>query len=119
MNLELPLDGTTRSKLRPTSKALFRSDFALEAYLLIAGQDRFYKGQLAKATGCQANFAGDFLRRLESNRLIERLPQEEGQTRHYYRKLPSPIWTFIKDLAQGILDQPEGTVTQLPSRSRP
>jgi DNA-binding MarR family transcriptional regulator len=84
MNLEPPQDGTTQRRLRPISKALFHSDFALEAFILIAQEDRFYKGQVAKVTGCQPNYAGDFLRRLESHGLIERVPQEEGQTRHYY-----------------------------------
>ncbi len=116
MNIELPLDGKQRTLVRPLSKALFHSDFALESFLLISREDRFYGGQLAEVSGCKPNYAGQFLRRLEGEGLVERLPQEPGQVRQYFRRVPSPIWDSLASMVEGLLDQPQSTVTRLPSR---
>lgn len=121
MNIELPLDGKQRQGLRPLSRALFQSQYALEAYLLIASSERFYKAQLAEVTGCQPSYATSFLRRLESVQLVERLPTEEGQQRQYLRKAPSPIWDHLVSLADSVLEDDAvgggGEVTPLPRRS--
>lgn len=117
MNIELPLDRKQRSKVRPLSKALFHSEYALEAYIEIALKSRFYKSQIATAAGCQPNFAGSFLKRLEDERLIERVPTEEGQRRHYFRKVDSPIWMALLNLSDALLSEgPSATVAQLPRR---
>jgi predicted transcriptional regulator len=116
MNIELPLDGKQQGSVRPTSKALFHSDFALEAFVLIGQEAKFYGGQLAELTGCKANYASQFLRRLEEAGLIERLPTEPGQARRYFRRRPSPIWELSLSLAHELLEEPESTVTQLTPR---
>ena len=119
MNIELPLDGKQRQQIRPISKALFHSEYAFEALLEIAQQPRFFKSQVAEAAGCQANYAAKFLKRIEDERLIERLPTEDGQRRHYYRKVESPVWGFLLGLAESLLGQapPAAEVTSLPRRS--
>jgi len=117
MNIELPLDGNQRSQLRPVSKALFHSEYALEAFLLMAREPRFFKGQVANAAGCAPNFAASFLQRLEGEQLIERLPTEDGQRRHYFRKVNSPVWDALVQLADSLLQQPqEAQVSRLPQR---
>ena len=117
MNIELPLDGNQRERLRPLSKALFQSEYALEACLLLAQEPRFYSAQLAEATGCQPSYAGPFLRRLEKAGLVQRLPQEDGQRRRYLQRCPSPIWDMLQHLAKDLLDQPDAAVTRLPTWS--
>jgi DNA-binding MarR family transcriptional regulator len=117
MNIELPLDGKQQEKLRPVSKALFHSEYALEAYLLIAQEPQFYSAQLAEVTGCQPSYAGPFLRRLEDAHLVQRLPQEGGQRRRYLKKLPSPVWEVLHQLAANLLEEPDAEVTRLPRRT--
>lgn len=117
MNIELPLDGNQRSRLRPVSKALFHSEYALEAFLLMVQEPRFFKQQVANASGCAPNFAAAFLKRLEGERLIERISTEEGQRRHYFQKVPSPVWDALLQLAESLLRQPqEAQVARLPRR---
>ena len=120
MNIELPLDGKQRALVRPASKALFKSEYALEVYLLIALEPRFYKGQLARLTGCQPSFASSFIKRLQEERLVEPLSTEEGQQRHYMRKVPGPIWDALVNLALVLLSDSRAAggaeVTQLPQR---
>jgi hypothetical protein len=118
MNIELPLDGKQRARIQPISKTLFHSEYALEAFLLMAGEPRFFKGQVAETTGCQANFASSFLKRLEAEGLIERLPTEDGQRRHYFQKRRSPVWSALVELAENLLQElPEAQVSRLPRRS--
>jgi hypothetical protein len=117
MNIELPLDGKQRSRLRPVSKGLFHSEYALEAFLLILNQKQFFSGQVADATGCQPNFAGALVRRLQKAGLVEALPRDPGQRRHYFRRRPSGIWQAIEALIQSVLEEPQGEVTALPNRS--
>jgi hypothetical protein len=120
MNIELPLDGKQRARLRPISKTLFHSEYALEAFLLIAKEARFFKGQVAEAAGCQPNYAAAFLKRLEGEQFIERLPTEAGQRRHYFCKVPSPVWTALVQLTEALLQEPverDAQVTRLPKRS--
>jgi hypothetical protein len=103
MNIELPLDGASRDRLQPVSRAVFQSKYAFEAVLLIAQEERFYPGQIADVCGCQPNYARDFMRRLEAATLIVPLPKEPGQSRHYYRRLESPLWEFCVSWAKQIL----------------
>jgi hypothetical protein len=117
MNIELPLDGKQRARLRPVSKGLFHSEYALEAFLLILQEPRVYSAQVAGVTGCQPNFAGSLLRRLETGGLVEALPLEEGQRRHYFRRRPSPIWDPLLEMIGLLLQEPESEVTRLPKRS--
>jgi hypothetical protein len=117
MKIELPLDGRQRSRLRPVSKALFHSDYALEAFLLILNEEQFFSGQVAEVVGCQANYAGIFVKRLQKAGLVEALPREAGQRRHYFRQRPSAIWRAIEALIESALDEPQAEVTALPSRS--
>jgi DNA-binding transcriptional regulator GbsR (MarR family) len=105
MNIELPLDGKQRTQVRPTSKALFHSAYALEAFLLIAQVERFYKAQVAEITGCQPSFASSFIKRLEDAALVEPVPAEEGQRRHYLRKAPSPLWGTMIQLTEALLSE--------------
>jgi DNA-binding MarR family transcriptional regulator len=119
MNIELPLDRKQRERLRPFSKAFFHSEYAFEAYLLIAQSKRFYKGQIATVTGCQPSYASSFLQRLEREQLVEPVPSEEGQRRHYLRKAPSPAWDALLGLARALLyeeAQGDAQVTSLPQR---
>jgi hypothetical protein len=117
MNLELPLDGTARSRVRPVSKALFHSEYTAEAILLMLGEDRFYGAQIAAATGCQPNFASSLLTRFESVGLLERLPPEEGQLRRYYRRRPSTMWDSLGTIIEDLLKEPPPQVAQLTPRS--
>jgi hypothetical protein len=116
MNIELPLDGTARDKLRPVSKALYGSDFVLEALLVMAQEPRFFGGQLATLSGCEGSYASGLLKRFVEVRLIETLPKEPGQSRKYYRTLPSPLWEASVALAQSLLTEPHAGVSHLPSR---
>ena len=117
MNIELPLDRKRRARVRPISKGLFRSEYALEAFLLILQSDRFYGAQIAEATGCQPNFAGTLIRRLEAAGLVEAVPPEDGQRRNYYLRRPSPIWDSLMAILSHLLEEPESEITQLPRRS--
>lgn len=103
MNIDFPLDGTARGIVQPVSKALFQSIYALELMLAIGRSDRFFQAGLAAAAGCQPNYAQQLMKRLETAGLIEPVPREPGQLRHYYRRLPSPIWGFCEDLAADLL----------------
>jgi hypothetical protein len=116
MNLELPLDGTTSARLRPVSKLLFHSEYTAEAILLMLTKDRFYGAQIAAATGCQANFAGSLLARFESAGLVEKLPQEEGQLRRYYRRRASTIWDSLGTIVEELLNEPPPEVARLTPR---
>ncbi len=99
------------------SKALFQSIYALEIMLSIARSERFYQAEVAAAAGCQANYAQQLIRRLETAALIEPLPREPGQVRHYYRRLPSPLWQFCEDLAGHLLEgTDDAQVTHLKAR---
>jgi hypothetical protein len=117
MTIELPLDRTAQATVRPLSTAAFKSQYALEALLLIADAERFYPGEIAAATGCQPNFAGAFVRRLADAGLVERLAADPGQLRHYYRKRPSPLWSAVVALVEGLLgDETAASVTRMPQR---
>jgi hypothetical protein len=116
MNIDLPLDGTTRDKLRPVSKALYGSDFVLEALLVMAQEPRFFGGQLAAMSGCEGSYASALLKRFAEVKLIETLPKEPGQSRKYYRTLPSPLWDASVSLAESLLAEPHQGISHLPSR---
>lgn len=77
---------------------------------------QLYGGRAAAMTGCQPNFAGAFLRRLQTGGLIEQLPVEAGQRRHYYRQLPSPIWDALSQIVDELLAVADSQVTKLPKR---
>jgi hypothetical protein len=111
--IEPPLDVKDRDKLRPVSKLLFRSEYALEAFALIAQQDRFYNGELAAKTGCQPNFASQLIKRLEEAQLIEPIEREEGQSRHYFKKAGSGLWPLLLEVVRVTLAEPEAEVTEL------
>jgi DNA-binding MarR family transcriptional regulator len=111
--IEPPLDGKQRERLRPLSKLLFRSEYALEAFALIAQKDRFYNGELAETTGCQPNFASQLIKRLEQGGLIEPIEREEGQSRHYFEKTESALWPLFLEIVRVTLSEPEAEVTQL------
>ncbi len=98
------------------SKPVFGSKYALEAIAFMAQQERFFGGQVAAATGCQANQIGELLKRFERGGLIEPLPDEPGQLRKYYRRLPSPVWDCCTTLVVSALDEPESDVARLPRR---
>jgi len=117
MNIELPLDGSLRAQVRPVSKALFHSDYSVEAMLLILGRERFYGAEIASATGCQPNFASSLLSRLEAAGLVEKLPSEDGQLRRYYRRRPSPIWDALGQIVEELVKEPAAQVAQLTPRS--
>jgi hypothetical protein len=116
MKINLPLDGTARHRVRPTSRALFGSEYALEVLLVMAQYDQFYGGGLATLTGCEASYASGLLRRFSDVDLIEALRADPGQVRKYFRTLPSPIWTAAVALAAALLEQPEADVARLTSR---
>jgi hypothetical protein len=111
--IEPPLDGKQRARLAPVSKLFFRSEYALEAFALIAQNERFYNGELAQTTGCQPNFAGTLIERLEQGGLIAPTGREEGQSRLYFKKTDSPLWPLLLEIVRTTLDEPESEVTQL------
>jgi hypothetical protein len=116
MKIQTPLDDSERLRVRPTSKAVFQSHYALEAMLVIAQEDRFYQGQIAKAAGCEPSYASEFMKRLTGARLIEPLPRAPGQARKYHRRLPSPLWQSCLDLAAHLLAEEHSDVTRLTGR---
>jgi hypothetical protein len=118
MNIALPLDRTGRDIIRPVSKALFQSIYALEVMLAIARDERFYQAEVAQAAGCQPNYAQQMIRRVEAASLIEPLPAEPGQIRRYYRRLPSPLWDFCEQMVDDLLARSLGRtqVTRLQPR---
>jgi hypothetical protein len=89
----------------------------MEAFLLMLREKRFFSGQVARVTGCQPNFAGTLVRRLEAAGLVEALPREAGQRRHYYQRCPSAIWHAIETMIETALIEPQGEVTALPKRT--
>jgi DNA-binding MarR family transcriptional regulator len=114
MKIHSLLDDIERTLVRPTSKAVFNSQYALEALVVIAQEKRFYQGLIAKQTGCEPSYAGEFIKRLEAAHLVESLPKEPGQSRKYYRRLPSPIWQFCIDLAAHLLAEAPPGVARFP-----
>jgi hypothetical protein len=119
MKIDLPLDGTARSRVAEVSKGLYGSKYFFEAILLIAQVDRFYATQIADTVGCKVNYATKVIDRLQESQLIERLSTEDGQLRHYYRRLPYPLWDFAVDWAHELLQPPESGVARLPTTHRP
>lgn len=104
MNIALPLDGTLRSRLRPLSKAVFKSDYALEIFLAMHSTARFYAtGLTTLVPGCQPSYALETMRRLSAAGLIEPLDPEEGQQRKYYRTVASPFWQLVVGWADALL----------------
>jgi len=106
-----------RANVRPVSKALFHSEYAAEAMLLMLREDRFYGAQVAAATGCQPAFASSLLARLETAGLIEKLPAKDGQLRRYYRRIPSATWDGIAMVIEDALNEPPAGVARLSPRS--
>jgi|GEM_PF-3562740 len=116
MKIPLPLDDSQRPRVRPTSKAVFKSQYALEVMLVIAQEDSFYQGQIAKDVGCEPSYVGEFLKHLAAVGLIESLPGEPGQMRKYYRRAPSPLWVSCLELATDLLQTVHPDVTRLNDR---
>lgn len=117
--LQLPLTDTQRDLVRPTSKAVFQSIYALEFLCLIAQERRFYQSQLAKAAGCNANHAGQFMKRLTGGGLIAPAGEPEpGQQRHYFQRAESPLWEVVVDLATKLLAAEPAAGTNVAQLSR-
>lgn len=120
MNIELPLDGTDRETLQAASKSLYGNMHVMEAILVIgqARDARFYQGGVAEAIGCKSNQANTVLGRLKALGVIE--PEERGdpgQSRDYYRRLPSVLWEATAQHADEILRRPDsGAVANLADR---
>jgi hypothetical protein len=116
MNIDLPLDGASRERMRPLSRALFNSACAFEALILIAQRERFFPKELADLAGCHGSYSGQLLRRLEGGGLVKPLPRDPSTRNRFYVRLPSPVWARVLSLADDLLDEPNsGTVTWLPT----
>jgi hypothetical protein len=115
--LDPPLDGTARARLAVVSKGLFASKYVFEAMLVIAEKDQFYATQIADAVNCQVNYAGKVIDRLAEAGLVEPVERDEGQIRHYYRRVPSPWWEFIVTWAPLLVEPPASSVAHLPTRA--
>ena len=83
---------------------------------MIAQEDRFYQGQIAKDVGCEPSYVGEFLKHLAAVGLIESLPTEPGQMRKYYSRVPSPLWGACLELATHLLPTVHPAVTRLTDR---
>jgi hypothetical protein len=118
MKISLPLDDSQRDLVRPTSKALLGSQYALEATISMAQGERFYQGQVAKDAGCEPSYLSEFMKRLAAVGLIEMIDLDPGQLRKYYRRLPSPLWQFSVDLVDHLLNADASRVAQLSARRR-
>jgi hypothetical protein len=116
MKIPLPLDDSQRPRVRQTSKAVFKSQYALEVMLVIAQEDRFYQSQIAQAVGCEASYVSEFLKHLAGVGLIESLTSEPGQIRKYYRRVDSPLWGSCVELAADLLPTVHPDVTRLDHR---
>lgn len=117
MKIDLPLDGTLRDRLRPLSKAIFKSEYALEIFLVMASADRFYASEFAALVpGCQGSFVNETIRRLCGAGLIKPLAKEPGQQRNYYRRVSSPFWDLVTVWARALIDSASHNVAQLPPR---
>lgn len=116
MKISLPLDDSQRALVRPTSKALFGSLYALEAMVSMSQGKAFYQGSVAKDVGCEASYLSEFMKRLAVVGLIELLDKDPGQVRKYYRQLPSPLWPSCVDLVDHLLREQDPGVTRLNDR---
>ncbi len=116
MKIPLPLDDNQRGLVRPASKAIYKSHYALEAMVVMAQEDRFFQGQIAEQAGCEPSYAGELMKRLEAVGLIEALPKDPGQIRKYYKALPSPLWGASLQLLTHLLDDAPPDVARLPDR---
>jgi len=102
--------------VRPLSKAVFNGAFVLEALVAIAQLDRFYGGQLCELTGCEGSYASALIKKLLDADLIEALRREEGQSRKYFRRRPSPLWHLAIEWADSIVNPKETGVARLSTR---
>ncbi len=116
MKITLPLDDSQRALVRPVSKAVFSSLYALEAMASMARGERFYQGQVAKDAGCEASYLSEFMKRLAVVGLIEPLPHDPGQARKYYRPLAGPLWESVIDLLEHLLSEDGSGVARLSDR---
>jgi hypothetical protein len=116
MKISLPLDDKQRSHVRPASKAVFKSRYALEAMVVMAQEDTFFQGQIAEQAGCEPSYAGELMKRFAAAGLIEALPKEPGQVRKYYRSLPSPLWESSQEFLAHLLSDGPPDVARLTDR---
>lgn len=116
--IDLPLDRTAQGRVRPVSRAVFKSDFALELMTAIAQEDRFYSTGLAElAPGCKVNYVSESLvKRLLAAGLIEAAEKPPGQQRDYYRRRPSPLWELVAPWMASLLDEGGSNLARLPQR---
>jgi hypothetical protein len=102
MNLELPLDGSVRERLRAVSSGVFGAAGAFEVLLELALRDEVYSAGVAELTGAHESYTSTFLRRLERLELIELAPQSGGMRRKHYRRRDSPLWELVTAWARDI-----------------
>jgi hypothetical protein len=113
MNIALPLDDSSRARIGAPSKAMFNSEYVLEALAFMAREPRFYAGAIAEATGCERNYAGQILKRLLDARAIELTETEDGQQRKYYKRIECPLWELSVAWLAYLLEAPETGVAHL------
>jgi hypothetical protein len=100
MNVLLPLDGTQRTRVRSASRTVFGGQYVLEALLIMAGTDAFYAGDIVEATRCEGSYVSGLLKKLAAEGLIQAVPKPPGQTRLYYRRRPSVLWSLVQTWAE-------------------
>jgi len=103
MNLELPLDGKSRAKLRALSDVVFGSAASLEILLAFALNDEVYIGELAHLAGAHESYTSTFVRRLETVGVVEQAPRAAGMRRKYYRRRESPMWHLVVAWTEDLL----------------
>lgn len=113
MKIELPLDGKSRDRVRPMSRAVFKSDFYLELLAAIAQLDEFYAtGLLELVPGATGSFVNGVLKRLADADLIESCGKQPGQLREYYHRHDSVLWDLVVTWLDSLLDD-AGAVAHL------
>lgn len=114
MNIPLPLDDASRAKIRPISKAIFNSEYALEAMAFIAQAPQFYAKEVAEKTGCERNYAGTLIKQFAAAKTVERVETESGQPRKVYRRVADcPFWELGLAWLAYLLDEPESDIPRL------
>lgn len=116
MKIQLPLDGTTATRVRERSELVFKSRYLLEILLVMAQEDSFYHGQiLASVPGAGGAFVTSVLKRYTEAGLIAVEAAEDGQARRHHTKRQSddPFWSLLVGWAAFLVANPPGAVSRL------
>jgi DNA-binding transcriptional ArsR family regulator len=104
--------------IRRISRQVYGNSYRLEILCRVAETDgQLFAHGLARRSGLADKTIGSELRRLRDAGLLEPVPvSDEGQKRHYYRRVEGCFWRGVLELAAEIAeraDREAGAKTQL------